>query len=175
MEIRIQQIGLSQLLKTYTKDVSGLANKGEHWYNSNDYYYYLLLNQVLSSTMGRNSKQKEAILRLVKGTTSHPTADWVYERVRREIPNISLGTVYRDLGVLHQEGKILELQFTGTASRFDGRTENHYHFRCEQCDRVFDLDESVDKENDKKVARKTGFKISYHSLEFRGLCRDCQS
>jgi len=175
MEIRIQHTGLSRLLKTYTKDVSGLANKGENWYNSNDYYYYLLFNQVLSSRMGRNSKQKEAILRLVKGTTSHPTADWVYERVRREIPNISLGTVYRDLRVLQQEGKILELHLPGTISRFDGRTENHYHFRCEQCGRVFDLDESVDKENDKKVARKTGFKVSYHNLEFRGLCQDCQS
>ena len=125
--------------------------------------------------MVRKSKQREAILRVVKGTTSHPTADWVYEQVRREIPSVSLGTVYRNLNLLQREGEILELDFGNTLSRFDGNTWNHYHFRCEGCGRIFDVAEPVDREIDKRVARKTGFKVSYHRLEFRGLCKDCQS
>ena len=125
--------------------------------------------------MARKSKQKEAILRVLKGTTSHPSADWVYEQVKREIPNISLGTVYRNLKLLKQEGEILELDLASTLSRFDGNSQDHYHFRCEQCGRVFDVDEPVDKEIDYRVAQKTGFKVSHHRLEFRGLCKDCQS
>jgi Fur family peroxide stress response transcriptional regulator len=125
--------------------------------------------------MARKSKQKEAILRVLKGTTSHPGADWVYEQVKREIPNISLGTVYRNLKLLKQEGEILELDLASTLSRFDGNSQDHYHFRCEQCGRVFDVDEPVDKEIDDRVAQKTGFKVSHHRLEFRGLCKYCQS
>ena len=125
--------------------------------------------------MSRKSKQREAILRVLKRTTSHVTADWVYEQVRKEIPNISLGTVYRNLKSLKQEGKILELDLAGTISRFEANTRNHYHFRCEQCGRIYDVDEPVNKESDERVVRKTGFKVSYHRLEFRGLCKDCQS
>lgn len=125
--------------------------------------------------MRRRSKQKEAILRVLKSTTSHPTADWVYERVRREIPNISLGTVYRNLRLLTQEGEVQELDLTGGVSRFDANTSNHYHFRCERCGRVFDLEEAVDETMDARVAEKTGFKVTHHCLEFRGLCNDCQT
>jgi len=125
--------------------------------------------------MIRKSKQKEAILRVLRGTTSHPTADWVYEAVRKEIPNISLGTVYRNLGVLKQEGKILELDFGNGIARFDGNAENHYHFKCEKCGRIFDLNGQVDIDMDGKISRKTGFKVFNHRLEFRGLCKECQS
>ena len=125
--------------------------------------------------MTRNSKQKETILKILRGTTSHPTADWLYEEVRKEMPGISLGTVYRNLKVLQQEGRVSELDLAGTVRRFNGHVQNHYHFRCEQCDCVVDVDEPVNKEIDKRVARKTGFKVSRHILEFRGVCKDCQS
>ena len=125
--------------------------------------------------MTRKSKQREAILRVVKSTNSHPTVDWVYEQVREELPHISLGTVYRDLKLLKEEGAISEIALADTLSRFDGETKNHYHFRCKQCGRIYDVDEPVDEEMDKRVARKTGFKVSYHRLEFYGLCKECQS
>ncbi len=124
--------------------------------------------------MFRKSKQKEVIFRVLKGTSSHPTADWIYEQVRKEIPNISLGTVYRNLRLFEQNGEISELDLAGTLSRFDGNAQNHYHFRCEQCGRVFNVDEPVDRESDERVARKTGFKVSYHTLEFHGMCKDCR-
>jgi Fe2+ or Zn2+ uptake regulation protein len=123
--------------------------------------------------MLRRSKQKDSILRLVKETNSHPTAEWIYEQVKKEIPHISLGTVYRNLKLLKQEGEISELGLSGTL-RFDGKTENHYHFRCVKCGHILDVDEPVHKEIDEQVANRKGLKISYHVLEFRGLCRDCQ-
>ena len=123
----------------------------------------------------RKTKQKEAILEVLRGTTSHPTADWVYSEVRKEIPDISLGTIYRNLRILCQMGEVLELVLCGSSSRFDARCDNHYHFRCEKCGRVFDIDEPVDKKIDGRIARKTGFEVMYHKLEFRGFCMDCQN
>ena len=125
--------------------------------------------------MAGKSKQREAILRVLKETTAHPTAEQIYEQVRKEIPNISLGTVYRHLRLLKEEGRISELDVIGAFSRYDAKTENHYHFICEQCGNIFDLDEPVDRDLDEKVARKTGFKVSNHSLAFHGLCKDCQT
>jgi len=125
--------------------------------------------------MTRNSKQKETILKILRGIASHPTADWLYEEVRKEIPGISLGTVYRNLKVLQQEGRVSELDLAGTVRRFNGHVQNHYHLRCEQCDCVVDVDEPMNKRLDERVARKTGFKVSRHILEFRGVCKDCQS
>ena len=125
--------------------------------------------------MHRETKQRETILRILKGTTSHPTADWIYGEVRKEIPNISKGTVYRNLKVLQETGQISELNLSGTVSRFEARQDYHYHFRCERCGRVFDVDEPVDREIDRRVAERTGLKISHHQLEFRGLCHECQA
>jgi len=124
--------------------------------------------------MIRKTKQKEAILGVLRGTDSHPTADWIYGEVRKQIPNISLGTVYRNLRLLCQSGEITELDICGSLSRFDARRDAHYHFRCEGCGRVFDIDEPVNKDINDRVARKTGFKVKGHNLEFRGLCRACQ-
>jgi Fur family transcriptional regulator, peroxide stress response regulator len=124
--------------------------------------------------MNRLTKQREAILRFLRGTRSHPTADQVYHEVRREIPKISKGTVYRNLKVLREMGLISELDLNGSLSRFEAKRESHYHFRCEGCDKVFDLDEPVNDELDKRVAKKSGLKVLYHQTEFRGLCKDCQ-
>ncbi len=122
----------------------------------------------------RETRQREAILNILRQADSHPTADWIYDEVRKVIPNISKGTVYRNLKVLQEMGEISELSLNGTVSRYEGRQINHYHFRCERCGRVFDLDEPVNYKLDKRVAERTGFRVSYHQLEFRGLCRDCQ-
>ena len=124
--------------------------------------------------MRRETKQRETILRILRGTTSHPTADWIYEQVRKEIPNISKGTVYRNLKVLGETGQISELNLSGTVSRFEGRQNNHYHFKCQRCGQVFDVDEPVNKDLDRSVAQRTGLSIAHHQLEFRGLCHDCQ-
>jgi Fe2+ or Zn2+ uptake regulation protein len=123
----------------------------------------------------RETKQREAVLKVLRNTKSHPTADGIYEEVKKEIPNISKGTIYRNLKVLQESGQISELSLNGTVSRFEIKQESHYHFRCERCGRVFDIDEPVDRGLDRKVAKRTGLKILYHQLEFRGLCCECQS
>jgi Fur family peroxide stress response transcriptional regulator len=124
--------------------------------------------------MSRKSIQRDAILRVINNTTTHPGADWIYDQVRKEIPNISLGTVYRNLKLLAQAGEIKELDIPGISSRFDGRTSNHHHLICEECGRIFDMEESVDRTMEIRIAQKTGFKVKMQYLKFIGLCSDCQ-
>jgi Fur family peroxide stress response transcriptional regulator len=122
----------------------------------------------------RGTRQREVILNVLRNTDTHPTADWIYDEVRKVMPKISKGTVYRNLNILQDMGEISELKLSKAATRYEGKQENHYHFRCEKCGRVFDLYESVDTNLDERVAKKTGFRVSYHRLEFRGVCKDCQ-
>jgi Fur family peroxide stress response transcriptional regulator len=125
--------------------------------------------------MRRNTNQREAILKFLMNTKSHPTADDLYDEVRKEIPKISKGTVYRNLKVLQEMGQVRELNLDGTKSRFEVAIASHYHFRCENCGRLLDLDMPINKELDREISKQTGLSISYHQLEFRGLCHDCQS
>jgi Fe2+ or Zn2+ uptake regulation protein len=123
--------------------------------------------------MTRRTKQRAAILELLRGDYIHLTADQIYDEVRKEIPNISKGTVYRNLKVLQEMGLVSEVSLNDTVSRFEAKRDDHYHFRCQGCGRVLDVDEPINKELDRRIAEKTGFKISYHQLEFRGLCQEC--
>jgi Fur family transcriptional regulator, peroxide stress response regulator len=123
--------------------------------------------------MLRQTKQREAILRVLKNTRTHPTADSIYQKVKGELPHISKGTVYRNLKVLQDTDQISELKIQGSLSRYEAKQEAHYHFRCEKCDRVIDLDEPVNQQLNDQVGRRTGFQILYHKIEFGGLCRDC--
>ena len=124
--------------------------------------------------MRRKTRQRVAILEVLEGVRTHPSADWIYNEVRKKIPHISKGTVYRNLMVLEEEGAVIELNVDGTVGRYEIRQDNHYHFICEQCGRIFDLNEPVETKLNVKFAKKTGFKITHHQLEFRGLCKDCQ-
>ncbi len=123
----------------------------------------------------RNTRQREAILRVVRRMSCHPTADEVYAEVRKEIPCISLGTVYRNLKVLADTGEVAPVGGGGTLHRYDGCTDNHYHFRCDLCGRVLDIEEPVDTGLDRRVAAQTGLAIRCHALEFHGLCKECQT
>jgi len=125
--------------------------------------------------MHRKTNQREAILKVLKGNRSHPTADSIYDNVRSRIPNISKGTVYRNLKVLENMGEIRAIILNGTASRYEEACTNHYHFRCDNCGKVMDLDEPIHHDLDSKVAKKTGLKITCHQMEFRGLCHECQN
>jgi len=122
----------------------------------------------------RTSRQREAILRVLRSTACHPTADWVYGEVKREIPGISLGTVYRNLRLLTETGEVRSYESIGGVSRYDGCAAPHYHFRCERCGVLIDVEEPVDQDLDKRVAVRTGLHIRCHVLEFRGLCDGCQ-
>ncbi|HHW44288.1 MAG TPA: transcriptional repressor [Desulfotomaculum sp.] len=122
----------------------------------------------------RMTRQKKLILEILRQTNTHPTADWIYEQARKQIPDISLGTIYRNLGNLKQAGEIMELNYGSTFSRFDGNPRNHYHFVCDICGRIFDLELPLLDHLEEEVSRLTGMEINRHRLEFYGQCRDCR-
>jgi Fur family transcriptional regulator, peroxide stress response regulator len=124
--------------------------------------------------MIRNTSQRKAILAVLEKTRAHPIADQIYDQVRKTMPSISKGTVYRNLGILNRQGLISELNLNGTISRYEIRQKDHYHFRCQECGKVMDIDIPVNRTLDKAVSRKTGLKVSGHQLEFRGTCLECQ-
>jgi len=121
----------------------------------------------------RNTKQREVILSVLRGTDTHPTADWVYQEVRKELPNISLGTIYRNLRILVESGQALELSFSSDCSRFDGNPENHYHFACTECGNVYDIDMPLVQGLDAEAEKASGHKVMFHRLEFYGICQAC--
>jgi len=120
----------------------------------------------------RNTKQLELIWRAVKGDSSHPTADQIYDRVRKKLSRISLGTVYRNLQKLVADDK-LQVLILGRAQHFDPLVARHQHFICESCDRVFDV--MVDQQKEVKPVKlpHEGFKVTSHQLAFYGICKHC--
>ncbi len=121
----------------------------------------------------RMTNQRRVILDVLRSTTCHPTADWIYERVREQLPNVSLGTVYSNLRRLTEMGEIMELNFGSSYSRFDGNACNHYHFTCDTCGNVLDLPIPVQQQIEENV-KKAGFRVTHHRLEFYGTCPECQ-
>jgi len=121
----------------------------------------------------RMTRQREVILEELRKVDTHPSADEVYELVRKHLPRISLGTVYRNLEILSARGEIQELELGCTLKRFDGVAEDHYHIRCIDCDRVVDAPADFDVAVHHDSKNSTDFKIIGHKLEFIGICPDC--
>jgi Fur family peroxide stress response transcriptional regulator len=130
------------------------------------------LSMAKSETKPRNTKQLQVVWEAIKDDVSHPTADQVYDKVRKRLPNMSLGTVYRNLQKLVADEK-LQILMLGRSQRFDPLVKRHQHFICEQCGRVFDV--LVDREDEIRPARlpHAGFKVSSHQLAFYGACKHC--
>lgn len=119
------------------------------------------------------SRQREAIKSFLMTRKDHPTADVVYENVRKEFPNISLGTVYRNLTLLSDMGELLRLRVGDGMDHFDATTEPHYHFICHSCGRVIDLEiDSLDSINEIAGAGFGG-RIDGHVTYFYGACGNC--
>ena len=118
------------------------------------------------------SRHREAIINVLKSTTSHPSAAWIYDRVRIQIPNISLGTVYRNLAALEKEGLIIKVPVGDSREHFDGDTTPHSHFYCKSCDAISDIpfDPSETRE---KAEADHGFEIHSVTYTFTGICKNC--
>ena len=97
----------------------------------------------MPSTDFRMTNQRRVILQELRNVHSHPTADDIYIMVRKTLPRISLGTVYRNLEILSEMGLIKKLVGCGRQRRFDGDIENHYHIRCVKCGKIDDLPEEI--------------------------------
>ncbi|MCI8521555.1 MAG: transcriptional repressor [Clostridia bacterium] len=120
------------------------------------------------------SKQRDALLTLLKSTRSHPSADWLYTELKKEFPNISLGTVYRNLALLADNGSILKIATSSQKEHFDGFTNPHYHFVCNACDSIYDVELDNTGFLDKSVEQELGAEVDSHSLVFYGVCSKCK-
>jgi Fur family ferric uptake transcriptional regulator len=120
------------------------------------------------------TKQRQVILEELKKTTSHPTADEVFLRVRQRLPKISLGTVYRNLEFLFENGVIQKLDWSGRQKRYDGNFENHYHIRCLNCERVDDVMIKPFSIVEETFRTNTDYEIRGYRLEVLGLCAICK-
>ena len=117
--------------------------------------------------------QRKTILEVLRSTNTHPSADEIYEMVRKHIPHISLGTVYRNLEVLSESGEIQKLELSGTMKRYDWNPNKHYHIRCTGCGRVDDAPIAPLNTLEDELYGATVYTIIGHLLEFVGLCPDC--
>lgn len=121
----------------------------------------------------KRSKQRESIKEFLMTRTDHPTADTIYMNIREIYPNISLGTVYRNLALLSDLGEILKINTGDGADRFDGRTTPHNHFICQKCHRVIDLEmENIDSIME-IAGRNFEGSIQSYTTHFFGICGDC--
>lgn len=119
------------------------------------------------------SRQRESIQEYLNSSCEHPTADTVYINVRQQFPNISLGTVYRNLNLLAELGEAVKIITPNGGVHFDGRTQPHYHFTCNCCGNVYDLElDELDCINEAAGKNFEGI-INNHSLMFYGTCKNC--
>jgi len=128
---------------------------------------------LLKENKMRMTRQRKIILEELQKVNTHPSADEIYEMVRLRLPRISLGTVYRNLEILSELGKIQKLQLSGSLKRFDWNTNKHYHIRCVRCNRVDDAPIAPLNQIEDELYESTVFEIIGHNLEFVGLCPEC--
>ena len=122
--------------------------------------------------MKHYSRQREAILSVLRATDTHPTAGWIYEKVREIIPNISLGTVYRNLTELSQSGEILSIDVRDGQEHYDGDKSPHLHLRCKGCNSITD----VVLNNDPLTALAQGEEFVPETSVYviYGICKNCK-
>jgi Fur family peroxide stress response transcriptional regulator len=121
----------------------------------------------------RYSRQRELIYRFLMESKAHPTAEMVYRELKPGNPSLSLGTVYRNLNLLAEEGVIVRMPYS--VERYDGNTEPHVHFRCRCCGGVFDMPFEYDNDLEERAKRACPHVIQGHSLTFEGICAGCVS
>jgi Fur family transcriptional regulator, peroxide stress response regulator len=129
---------------------------------------------MLSNNSHRNTRQRKLILEELQKLKTHPTAASLYIIVRRRMPKISLGTVYRNLELLNQMGMVRKLDFSGGEARYDGNVEDHDHLRCICCMRVDDAPGPPLAITGGGKEDLGGYKVFGHRLEFFGVCPKCR-
>ena len=122
----------------------------------------------------RYSAKREAILELIKSTDTHPTAEWVFQQLKPKFPDLSLGTVYRNLAEFRQEGTLISVGVVNGQERFDAETGPHTHFICSSCGAVSDMAELVvPEELAQRLTHNAGVRVDHYQLTFQGVCSEC--
>ena len=123
----------------------------------------------------KHFRKRDAILTCLRQTKVHPSADWVYAQLKPEIPDLSLGTVYRNLSLFKEQGLINSLGTVKGVERFDGDIHSHVHFICTACHKVLDLSQiQVPEELNTAAGRASGGQVESCQLTFRGRCGSCK-
>ena len=121
------------------------------------------------------SRQRESIKSCLMERKDHPTADAVYMSIREEYPNISLGTVYRNLNLLVELGEVVKLTCGDGADHFDADTSPHYHFVCSDCGQVIDLPMQTREDLNRVAEEHFDGQVKNHTIYFYGTCKDCSA
>ena len=127
-----------------------------------------------SGRQRRNTPQRRVILEELKKLHIHPTAAELYEIARLRLPKLSIGTVYRNLEILHSDGLIRKLDGNGAEARFDGNLDPHYHVRCVRCGRVDDIYGLSELPSLSGAGELTEYRLLGRRLEFFGICPGCE-
>ena len=120
----------------------------------------------------RYSRQRELIYEALRQTEQHPTAEMIYQWLKPANPSLSLGTVYRNLNLLADEGAIRRMAFP--VERYDAKTMPHPHFCCDQSGAVYDLHLPYDAELDRQALLASGHDVTGHEVVFHGICTKCK-
>lgn len=120
------------------------------------------------------SRKRQAVLDKIRSTTTHPSAVWVYEELRKDIPDISLGTVYRNLSVFKDDGLLVSVGVVNGQERFDADISEHTHFVCLNCNDVIDVNVPPSPELNTSVGAENHLDVYYNQLTFYGKCRKCR-
>ena len=120
----------------------------------------------------RHSKKRDAILSVIRGTKLHPSADWIYEQIRTVYPDISLGTVYRNLSLFRDDGLVRVVTVVNGTERYDANVHPHPHFACRQCGAVIDI--TVDFSMAAAQLSAEGFQVENCDITYHGLCPSCK-
>ncbi len=121
----------------------------------------------------RKSRQRERILDLIRASVDHPTAQRVYETLKKEMPSLSLGNVYRNIDILIEQGQIQRRSFGDGVDHYDAITETHYHFVCERCGTATDFPMPLQDRITEKARQMSGLTITGHTIQFFGICDAC--
>lgn len=121
----------------------------------------------------RRSKKRDAMLELMRSTKSHPSADWVYQHMREQFPDVSLGTVYRNLNQLREEQLVKSVGVVNGQERFDACTTPHAHFVCNHCGAVIDLPNCISEEVIAPLGEEYGFVEQSYEFHIYGICKEC--
>ncbi|GAB3063811.1 Fur family transcriptional regulator [Virgibacillus ainsalahensis] len=123
----------------------------------------------------RRTPQREAVIKYLSYTDTHPSADEIHRELEKEFPNLSLATIYNNLHFLTNKGVIKELYCGNESSRFDFNTTDHYHIMCESCRKIEDFKYPLFYEVEAFAEEFYEYNIKFHSLELYGICKDCQT
>lgn len=134
------------------------------------------MKQEIPQKIYRYSSQREHLLALLRSTESHhPTAAWLYDRLKEEFPSLSFGTVYRNLAVLIDQGLAKKIDAGSTFDRFEAKTTPHYHLICSKCGKIIDVGQCFFSEINDEIGRSTDFDVESHRIDFFGICSDCRT